>query len=39
MNQDYKCLDCGLIYRLSLNRIEQDKPKASSFTCDICLDI
>ena len=39
VNRDYKCLECGLDYHLSLERIEQDKPNPLSFVCDICLDI
>ena len=39
MNRDYRCLDCGLIYYLSLGRIKEDKPNALSFVCEVCLDI
>ena len=39
MNRDYKCMDCGLTYYLSLGRIKEDKPNALSFVCEVCLDI
>ena len=39
MNRDYRCLDCGLTYYLSLARIKEDKPNAVSFVCEVCLDI
>jgi hypothetical protein len=39
MNRDYRCIDCGLTYYLSLGRIKEDKPNALSFVCEVCLDI
>ena len=39
MNRDYRCLDCGLTYYLSLGRIKEDKPNALSFVCEVCQDI
>ena len=39
MNRDYRCMECGLTYYLSLARIREDKPNAVSFVCEVCLDI
>jgi hypothetical protein len=37
--RDYYCVECGLSYRLSRERIKEDKPSHITFVCDICLDI
>ena len=37
--RDYYCVECGLSYPLSRERIKEDKPNALSFVCEVCLDI
>jgi len=37
--RDLYCIECGISYRLSMERIIKDKVKRITFVCDICLDI
>lgn len=38
-SRDFYCVECGISYRLSRERIAEDKPSHITFVCDICLNV